>query len=122
MDPVSSMVEDKVLIETIISDNEHWNNRGISDKDIEVCFEMSFECDWGISFSKARFREALDNTTGVICVNERWFPAGSPNIRKLGERRSCAGPRCTVDISHLRADARFCSTKCQVASHRRQTV
>lgn len=67
---------DAIFLLNVILDNEHWNNKGIREPDISVCFEMDACCQWGGAFSAARFKKALallDGHPKVTKIGDRWY-------------------------------------------------
>lgn len=119
---------DARLLEMIILDNDATNDVGISERDISVCFEMSYRCGWGDrkSFSVSRYRRALRamRLELVVKVGDRWFPRMSTNasrhldsIDKTGHR-ICARRGCAVDITHSREGTKYCSSGCRNRARR----
>lgn len=56
--------------------------------------------------------------------DERWYWHTNRTLKAIIDRGQtlCARPKCGVDISHMRADATFCSPRCwEIASRRDQT-
>lgn len=113
---------DARFCESVITGNERFNKLGISDTDVAICFEMSDLCDWGGSYTSARFKRALGAMTGVVKVGDRWYPAHSRNIDKarevLDEKRGrvCARGGCNVALT--RANSKYCSPRCRDRDYR----
>lgn len=112
------MSTDAMFVLNVIRDNEHWNTLGVTESDISVCFEMSHLGDYGATFKRSRFKEALhelEESAYVVQRGNRWFWYDSKGLEHIDERgaRLCERPGCGKDISHLRANAAFCGPDCR---------
>ena len=119
------MADDVWFLVAMIRDAEHWSSGGISEADLALVFEMSSFCEWGRTFSASRFRDALRVLADMPTVTkrgERWYVATSAVVETIDEHgaRLCGRRGCGKDISHLRADARFCSPGCRNRASRRE--
>ena len=112
----------------VVRDNENWNNYGISEEDIGVCFEMSGPLAFDGRHSVARLRRALKEAKrlGLIQVaGSHYFPSVSVNATALREtidehgERICARAGCEVRLDARRPNAGDCSTRCRDRDFRR---
>jgi len=94
-------------------DNVKWNHDGMPKEDLAVLFEMDWlACDVGPvgpRFTRA-FRCLVDEGLAIKSGTRYHAPGVKRNERAP---RECAARWCKRDISHLRADALFCSPKCR---------
>lgn len=117
---------DVSFILNAIRDNDYWNSHGLTAPDISLCFELSALCEYGVTFTVARFKAALREALAskmVVQVGERYYHRTSPALK--GDRpddRTCQAPRCGKDISWDRRGL-YCSTSCQrkAAAQRRRS-
>jgi hypothetical protein len=113
---------DAMALSIILDDNKHWNARGMEYDDLCAVFEMQSCSQYGGPYA-SRFRKAvaymLSNRLGIQ-QGDRYYPRSA--AKKIAERptRQCERSLCQNDISHLRANALYCSTKCRVAGARSQ--
>jgi hypothetical protein len=121
-------IADAAFVRNVIRDNDHWNDQGIDESDIAVVFEMSARCDWGSDFTVTRLRQALallKDDPHVTKRGSRWFTQTNARLDVMDETgaRLCGRRGCGRDISHLKANAAYCSPGCRVrASRRSQTT
>jgi hypothetical protein len=116
---------DATVLGNAILDNEHWNQHGIEEDALAIMLEMHPVCEWGATYTKTRLNQALQllaESPVVTKRGDRWYAYFNPTLVVMdaeGERY-CARPNCPKSISHLKANAQYCSANCRQRDSRRR--